>query len=360
MSEASRPRQDSWGPAQGAAAVQTAPGRARLWLRSYWLHAGLFLATLLTTTAQGAADVHGGSYWPLGDGLSYSLPLMLILVCHELGHYFAARAHGVPATLPYFIPMPPPIGLLGTMGAVIVQSPTMDRKKLIDIGAAGPLAGLVVAIPVLLFGLAMSQVKPLSQLGLQEGNSLLYAGLKWLVKGEWLPGGGRDVVLHPTAWAGWAGLLVTMLNLLPIGQLDGGHVATAYFGNRYGRVAGILHAALPVLALTVLGVVYASARRDLAALGTAPGGITPGFIATQAAGMWLVWFGLLFLMKRMSDGRYHPPVGETPLPRSRVALFWVVCVSFVLTFMPVPLRISIGAADGSPSKTPATAPRHER
>jgi membrane-associated protease RseP (regulator of RpoE activity) len=286
---------------------------------------------------------------------------MAILICHELGHYLAARAHGVPATLPYFIPVPPPIGLLGTMGAVIVQSPTKDRKKLIDIGAAGPLAGLAVAIPVLLYGLSLSQVKPTSALGLQEGNSLLYALLKWLVKGEWLPGGGRDVILHPTAWAGWAGLLVTMLNLLPIGQLDGGHVATAYFGNRYGRVAAILHGALPVLALTVLGVVYASARRDLAALGAAAGGLTPGFVATQAAGMWVVWFGLLFLMKRMSEGQYHPPVAETPLPRSRVALFWVVCVSFVITFMPVPLRISIGTADGAARKPPAAAaPGHDR
>jgi membrane-associated protease RseP (regulator of RpoE activity) len=315
----------------------------------YWVHAGLFLATLLTTTAQGALDSHGGGgLRPLADGLPYSIPLMAILVCHELGHYFAARAHGVPATLPYFIPIPPPIGLLGTMGAVIVQSPTMDRKKLIDIGAAGPLAGLLVAIPVLLYGISMSEVKPLSPIGLQEGNSLLYAGLKWLIKGEWLPGGGRDIILHPTAWAGWAGLLVTMLNLLPIGQLDGGHVATAYFGNRYARAAGILHAALPVLAVAVLATVYASARRELAALGPAAGALTPGFIASQAAGMWLVWFGLLFVMKRMSEGRYHPPVGPTPLPRSRVVLFWVVCVSFVLTFMPVPLRISVGPAARSP------------
>jgi membrane-associated protease RseP (regulator of RpoE activity) len=333
----------------------------------YRLHAGLFLATLLTTTAAGALSAHGGgALLPLRDGLSYSIPLMAILVCHELGHYFAARYHGVPATLPYFIPLPPPIGLLGTMGAVIVQAPTADRKKLIDIGAAGPLAGLVVAIPVLLYGLHLSDVQPTLTGGWQEGNSILYAGLKWLVKGEWLPARGRDINLHPTAWAGWAGLLVTMLNLLPIGQLDGGHVATAYFGNRYGRVAAVLHAALPVLAMGVLVSVYATARQALGA--PAEGGeYSPASIAGQAALLWLVWYALLFLMKRMSDGRYHPPVAETPLPASRVALFWVVCVSFVLTFMPVPLRISVGAADGSPRNRPAAVPgpaaappRHER
>jgi membrane-associated protease RseP (regulator of RpoE activity) len=178
-----------------------------------WLHVLLFAATLLTTTAQGAIYVHGDGMFPIGDGLPYSLPLMAILVCHELGHYFAARAHGVRASLPYFVPLPPGVGMLGTMGAVILQGGTTDRRKLIDIGAAGPLAGLAVAIPVLIVGLSLSEVRPLVGLGMQEGNSILYALLKFAVKGEWLPGGGRDVMLHPTAWAGWAGLLVTMLNL---------------------------------------------------------------------------------------------------------------------------------------------------
>jgi membrane-associated protease RseP (regulator of RpoE activity) len=325
----------------------------------YWLHALLFVATFLTTTAQGASDAHGGgALWPLADGLAYSVPLMTILVFHEFGHYFAARAHGVPATLPYFVPLPPRFGLLGTMGAVILQSPTSDRKKLIDIGAAGPLAGLLVAIPVLFYGLTLSSVRPMAPLGMQEGNSLLYAVLKRLATGEWLPGGGRDVVLHPTAWAGWAGLLVTMLNLLPIGQLDGGHVATAYFGNRYSRAAAVLHGALPVLGLVVMAVVYASARRDLGALGEAGGGLTPGYVASQASAMWLVWFGLLFLMKRMAQGQYHPPVADLPLPRSRVVLFWVVCISFVVIFMPVPLRISLGPADGTRGPQPASTALH--
>src|SRR5690349_11423290 len=125
-----------------------------------WLSLALFLATMFSTTAHGAANLHpGGSIFPLRDGLSYSLPLMAILVCHELGHYFAALFHGVPASLPFFVPLPPGFGL-GTMGAVIVQAGTSDRKKLIDIGAAGPLAGLAVALPVLWYGLAHSSVGP--------------------------------------------------------------------------------------------------------------------------------------------------------------------------------------------------------
>ncbi len=323
--------------------------------RSLLLHCALFLTTFFTTTAQGALYVHGASIWPLADGLPYAVPLMAILVFHELGHYFAARAHGVPASLPYFIPLPPGAGLLGTMGAVILQGGTPDRKKLIDIGAAGPLAGLVVAIPVLVYGLALSEVRPLVGLGLQEGNSILYAGLKLAVKGEWLPGAGRDVILHPTAWAGWAGLLVTMFNLLPVGQLDGGHIATAYFGNRYARLARAVHAVMPALALFVLGLVYLSARRELGVLGAAPGGISAGIIATQAAAPWVVWTLLLLLMKKLAGGEYHPPVSDEPLGRSRVALFWVVLVTFLLIFMPVPLRISVGSVDKGNKPWP-TAP----
>jgi membrane-associated protease RseP (regulator of RpoE activity) len=320
-----------------------------------WLHIALFLATFLTTTAQGALDAHAGSIFPLVDGLWYSVPLMAILVCHELGHYFAALHHRVPASLPFFVPLPPGFGLLGTMGAVIFQSGTADRKKLIDIGAAGPLAGFVVALPVLVYGLAHSPVRAQPAIGLEEGNSLLYALLKFAVKGEWLPSGGRDVILHPTAWAGWAGLLVTMLNLMPIGQLDGGHVATAYFGNGYSRAARVLHRGLLLLALAVGAWVYAIARQELATLGPAvDGDVTPFAIAVQAGTPWVVWFGVLHLMKRMSRGEYHPPVDDGRLPRSRSALFWIVAALFVLIFMPVVLRITVGSAD-VPAAVPTPA-----
>jgi Zn-dependent protease len=325
-------------------------------LHRYRLNLVLFLATVVTTTAQGAIDVHGGAIWPIWDGWKYSVPLMAILLCHEFGHYIAARLHGVPASLPYFIPLPPPIGLLGTMGAVIAQEATTDRKKLIDIGAAGPLAGVVVAIPVLWIGLHLSPVQPTPGGGLQEGNSLLYALLKRAVTGQWLPGEGRDVMLHPTAMAGWAGLLVTMLNLLPIGQLDGGHVATAYFGNGYARVARVLHRCLPMLAVAVFVTVFLTIRRQLGGLPATAGGWTPLNIAAMAAGSWVVWALVLQLMKRASGGQYHPPVDDVPLPPSRRRLFWVVCVTFLLTFMPVPLRISVGNADISRRTAPAAAP----
>ncbi len=315
-----------------------------------FLNLALFLATLLTTTMQGALERHSnGSMFPLADGLSFSLPLMAILLCHEMGHYVAARWHRVPASLPYFVPLPPGIGLFGTMGAVILQSRTSDRRKLIDIGAAGPLAGLAVAIPVLVYGLSISQVQPMVAGGLQEGNSILYAVLKRVILGAWLPGGGRDVILHPTAMAGWAGLLVTMLNLLPMGQLDGGHVAIAYFGNRYGRASRILQNLLPLFALAVGVAVYADVAAELARLG---GGLPVSAvdIAANAGTPWLIWFVLLALLRRLSGGIDHPPVDDRPLPASRAGLFWLVFVTFAIIFMPVPLRASLGAPGDGPSR----------
>jgi membrane-associated protease RseP (regulator of RpoE activity) len=309
------------------------------------LHVGLFLATFLTTTAAGAIYVHGArgdgsmldAIFPIADGLSYSVPLMLILLSHEFGHYLVARYHGVDASLPYFIPLPPPF-MLGTMGAVIgMRDVTSDRKKLIDIGAAGPLAGLVVAIPVIWYGLRHSQVGPLSSNGLQEGNSILYALLKHAVKGIWLPDGKQDIFLHPTAWAGWAGLLVTMLNLIPIGQLDGGHVAAAYFGNRYNRFASRLHGLLPFGALAAFLWVLRLVRLESGEhwdLSTATS------IALGAAFPWLVVYLVLRIVRALSGGDNHPPVDAQPLPRSRRLLFCLMVVVFVLVFMPVPIRMT--------------------
>jgi membrane-associated protease RseP (regulator of RpoE activity) len=320
------------------------------------LHVALFLATVLTTTAAGALYVHGqlggGSGWegilPISDGLSYSLPLMLILLSHELGHYLVARRHGVDASLPFFIPLPPGFGL-GTMGAVIgMRHVTSDRKKLIDIGAAGPLCGLVVAIPVLIYGLAHSQVGALVPGGQQEGNSILYAIVKRAVKGTWLPDGQHDVYLSPTAWAGWAGLLVTMINLIPIGQLDGGHVATAYFGNRYNDVARRLHRLLPLGAAGVFFWVLHLVRGEAGARWDSTVGVS---IALGAALPWLVWYLLIRIVRRLSGGVNHPAVDDaTPLPLRRRALFWVMVAVFVSVFMPVPFRATfIGGAE--PTRT---------
>jgi membrane-associated protease RseP (regulator of RpoE activity) len=270
----------------------------------------------------------------------------MILVCHELGHYLVARAHGVDASLPYFIPLPPWLGL-GTMGAVIgMREATADRKKLIDIGAAGPLCGMLVAIPVILYGLSLSKVTTISGNSVQEGNSLLYALLKRIATGEWLPNGHRDVALHPTAWAGWAGLLVTMVNLLPIGQLDGGHVATAYFGNRYARFARAVHRVLPLMAIGVFAWVMHLVRVDAGSRWDRAVAIE---IAGNAAMFWFVWYVLLTVMGRLSGGRLdHPLVEDRPLPASRRALFWLVALLFIAIFMPVPLRVALGVVAGVP------------
>jgi membrane-associated protease RseP (regulator of RpoE activity) len=306
------------------------------------LNIALFLTTLLTTTVQGAVAQHAdGGMFPLVDGLSFSVPLMAILFCHEMGHYIAARIHRVPASLPYFVPLPPGFGLFGTMGAVILQSRTSDRRKLIDIGAAGPLAGLIVALPVLAYGLHLSPVGPIAG-QYQEGNSLLYAILKRLVCGMWLPAHGIDVNLHPVAFAGWAGLFVTMLNLIPISQLDGGHVAIAFFGNAYGRASQFLRRMLLPLAVGVTAAVYWSTSRDLAHAGLTSTKVA-WYAAITAGAQWLVWYVMLGLLRRLSGGIDHPPVDDRPLPQSRALLFWAVVLSFVLIFMPVPLRPAVGS-----------------
>ncbi|HVU50626.1 MAG TPA: site-2 protease family protein [Polyangia bacterium] len=324
------------------------------WRPPLIVHAALFLATFLTTTMSGAIHAHAtGDIAPIGDGLSYSVPLMLILLCHELGHYFVARWHGVDASLPFFIPFPPWFGL-GTMGAVIqMRRATTDRKKLIDVGAAGPLAGLAVAVPVLLWGLARSKVGPLLPTGALEGNSLLYACLKHASKGLWLPDGHQDVYLHPTAYAGWVGLLVTMINLLPIGQLDGGHVATAYFGNRYNAFARRLHAVMPLVSVGVFFWVRHLVRVEMGAHYREGVAVSIAFFASMP---WLVWYGLVGAVRRASGGVNHPPVQPRPLPASRRALFWLMVLVFVAIFMPVPFRESITGEGAAPGETTAVAP----
>jgi len=169
-------------------------------------------------------------------GPAFAAAIMTILVFHEMGHYLQARRYRVPASLPYFIPFP---SLFGTMGAVIrMNNVGADRRVLFDIGVTGPLAGLAVAVPATVWGLAHSQIVAtggMGQTGLYLGDSLLFKALTWIVLGP-IPEG-SDVMLHPVAFAGWAGLFLTALNLLPIGQLDGGHVTYALFGRRAHTIA---------------------------------------------------------------------------------------------------------------------------
>jgi membrane-associated protease RseP (regulator of RpoE activity) len=321
------------------------PGPARI-----WLNAVLLLATFLTVLFVGFS--YGAGYLRLDPNLGsaelvrrvlplaalYATSLLGILVAHEFGHYLAGRYHGTAVTLPFFIPFPG--SLLGTMGAFIqLKSPPKNRRVLLDIGLAGPLAGLLVALPVLLIGLALSDVSTLPSTAraaagsLQEGNSILYLGLKFLVKGELLPApaslngidplaywvrffftggpaplGGRDVQLHPMAMAGWAGFLVTGLNLIPAGQLDGGHGIYALLGRGASRLWIFIVAALALMGLA----------------------IWEG---------WLIFAGLMFIF-----GRAHATplddITELDPPRRAIAILGLVL--FILMFTPVPIKPLVG------------------
>lgn len=345
---------------------------------NYLLHFALFVATIITTTHAGLMYVSTGgpSIWigiiDLGPdvpmpllfepytgfdpggialhepwrGLYFSATLMFILLCHEMGHYVAARIHKVDVSLPYFIPLPF-LGL-GTFGALIsMREKVKNRNALMDIGAAGPLAGLVVTVPLLILGLWLSDVNlvPPGAPAMSEGNSIFYLGLKYLVKGELLPWGGRDVFLHPIAWAAWCGLLVTMINLIPVWQLDGGHVAFAYFGSRYEWASRWFHKLLPAVGVSVIVYVFIDSLYTVAPV---PSGVPPLWLntwgdaltnAVSASLPWFVWPILLLVMLRRSGGRYHPPVDLEPLSKGRRAVGLLMIIVFFLIFMPIPLRM---------------------
>ncbi len=275
---------------------------------------GLFLATVFTTLWAGAYATNtdprlGPLDFLLGDprrlirGLPFSATLLAILVTHELGHYVLSRVHGVPASLPLFIPGPPQF--IGTFGAIIrMRGPILSRKALFDIGVAGPLAGFAVALAALVIGLRLSRVVTNdASYGLHLGEPLLLQFVAWLVVGP-VPEG-YDVLLHPVGFAAWFGLFVTSLNLIPIGQLDGGHVACALLGSRQRSLA---LAILPIL--LVLGYVG-----------------WPG---------WYLWASLGALM-----GIAHPPVldPEAALGRTRIWIGWGALAIFILTFAPIPFSV---------------------
>jgi membrane-associated protease RseP (regulator of RpoE activity) len=287
-----------------------------------WLNGLLFALTVVSTFSVGLgwslSYLHAGR--PAGDpppaltaealrdpavlGLTalYVLSLLAILLAHEFGHYLACRRFGIEATLPYFVPAPT---LIGTMGAFIrIRGPVTRRRQLFDIGAAGPLAGFALAVPALAWGLARSRVVAAIPAGdaIVFGEPLLLKALgAALIKGA---GPGRDIVLHPVAFAGWVGVLVTALNLLPLGQLDGGHVLYALFGERARRVAGAFMAAFAVMAV---------------------------FFWVG----WLVWALLILVL-----GLRHPRMmdEDAGLPASRKILAVVLLAIFVLSFIPDPVK----------------------
>ncbi len=312
-----------------------------------WVNGLLFALTMVSVFIAGALYTFGSEYQGPADlsfqalqpylstiivgGLAFMVSLLAILVAHEFGHYLAGRYHRTHVTLPYFIPLP--VGL-GTMGAFIrLKEPPKNKRILLDIGIAGPLAGLVVAIPVLIIGLMLSEVSTIpAQLppgtGLQiEGNSLLYLLAKYVVFGQLLPApgsygglsalqywvtyfftghplplGGVDVMLSPVAWAAWAGLLVTALNLIPAGQLDGGHLIYVLLGKRANMLLPFI-----LVTLVLLGFVWQG---------------------------WWLWAFLIFIL-----GRLHAePLDQiTTLNPGRRAVAWLGIIVFVLVFTPVPL-----------------------
>ena len=283
-------------------------------------HLALFFVTFVTTTMAGALHV---GVDPLRDplaiveGLPFSFTLMLILLCHELGHYVLAAVHRVPATLPYFIPGPP--FLVGTFGAFIkMHGMPRSRRALFDVGAAGPWAGFVVAVPAVILGLGWSEVRPMGgemEAGLSLGNSILFSSLSSIVLG--VHPDDVTILLHPVALAGWFGIFVTFLNLLPIGQLDGGHVVYALFGRGHRKIARLFF-------VIVLGL---------------------GFLGWQG---WFLWAFLLGFVLRVD----HPDTqdSDTPLDPVRKAAAWATIGIFVVTFMPVPLSVLDAVPGSAPTR----------
>jgi membrane-associated protease RseP (regulator of RpoE activity) len=330
----------------GAQSIMLVKGVVRPRPSNPWINLILFILTVFSVLISGTVTHYSGPLSTdlgvisphlmkaLADGLMFTVSLLAILLAHEFGHYLVGRYHHSAVTLPYFIPFP--LSPFGTMGAFIqLKEPPKNKRILLDIGIAGPLAGLFVAIPVLLLGLALSRVDQLptvlspGQSFSLEGNSILYLFLKFIVFGRVLPEpqtfqglsplvywfkyfftgrpvpfGGVDVLLHPIAWAGWAGLLITALNLIPAGQLDGGHVLFVLIGQKARAVLPFI-----LVILLVLGTVWSG---------------------------WWLWAFLIFFLGRVFA---EPRDQITPLDGKRKAIAILGLLVFILVFMPVPLNL---------------------
>lgn len=274
-----------------------------------FLHLFLFILTLFSTLIAGAMQTGIDILKEpekIYKGLPFALTLMTILLGHEFSHYFAARRHNTKATLPYFIPAPPFISFIGTFGAFIkMKPPIVTRKALIDIGASGPIVGFIISVIVSIVGLSLSKVVAIRETegALRLGDSLLFSFLSNISLNYQT--GSQDILLHPVAFAGWIGLFVTSLNLIPVGQLDGGHIAYALLGEKHVYLSKLL-----VLVMVPLGLLLWAG--------------------------WTIWAVLLLIL-----GLRHPPVlyREASLDPKRRFIGWLALVIFVLTFIPVPFKI---------------------
>ena len=289
--------------------------------RRWALHWSLLLLTLGTTTLVGVVLTHAfqtkrGLYFDqylnvfgllrqqpllLLNGLSFSITLVAILLAHELGHYFACRYYGIDASLPYFLPCPSPIGTLGAF--IRIRSPIYTRQALFDVGIAGPLAGFAVLVPALIIGIAQSKVIP----GIGYQGDLIFGVPAVQRLFEWIifpHARSTDILLHPVARAAWVGTLATALNLLPIGQLDGGHILYSFAGRWHSRLSRVFVVVLVALALVT------------------------------RVWSWLVWAALLFFFALR-----HPVIFDiTKLDRKRIILGLAALAIFLLTFTVAPLR----------------------
>ena len=321
---------------QGQVGLLAHPGLFAAKPSNPWINLALAVATILSVLFTGASYEcqcipQTPAHWV--GGLPMMLSMMAILLAHEFGHYFAARYHRVAVTLPYFIPLPV-ISPVGTLGAFIqLRSPFKTKKQLFDIGVAGPIGGLIFAIPLIFWSIGASPVNPISRGpdsgSVLEGNSIFYLGVKYLMHGQLLPsfdayagrpvvqefllilvgalpeGGGTDILINSVAFAAWFGLFITALNLIPVGQLDGGHVIYCLIGEK-ARYLGMALIALMFLA----GIFW-----------------WPG---------WFVWALLTFFV----IGPYHPPPLNdlVPVGPGRKVLAYLMIFVFIIMFMPNPLQ----------------------
>lgn len=271
-----------------------------------YLNILLFVLTFISTIIVGA--MHDGvdvvaEPMKVYKGLPFSVALLLILLCHEFSHFLASKMHGIEASLPYFIPAPT---LFGTFGAVIrMKAPITTKNALIDIGASGPIAGFIISVIAAIIGLSFSKVIPVHDTAnfISLGDSLLFKGLSRVILGN-VPDN-YDVFLHPVALAGWIGFFVTSLNLIPIGQLDGGHILYALLGEKHATASKLLIAVLFIM----------------------------GLLLWEG---WVMWGVLLIIL-----GFKHPPIvySAMPLDPKRKIIGWIALVIFILTFTPVPIVV---------------------
>lgn len=268
----------------------------------------LFIITFLSVTFAGSTE-EPTLFETFTSGLPYSITLITILLFHEFGHYFAARRFGVEATLPYFIPIPPILGIpsiIGTMGAIIkTRTPIPNRRALFYIGAMGPLPGFIISLTAVLVGLYLSDVKPIPAVKgdmsmIIFGDSLLFSAITWLFHGT-IPSG-YSVDPSPYAFAGWIGFLITSLNLMPLGQLDGSHILYALIGRKQKIFGWATLGGLIVLSFIWQG--------------------------------WIVWIGLTLLFLMVA----HPDIqDDAPLSGMEKAIGWFCMLILLLTFVPVPV-----------------------